>query len=619
HGAMCYSYSGRCLFSSMLGGRSGNRGRCAQPCRLPYDVETSGAKPVSSARGKKDKNAFSDQYPLSMKDLCTLDLLPELTDAGIASFKIEGRMKSPQYTAGVTSIYRKYLDQYAQKGRDGYRVKEEDLRALLDLFDRGGFSHGYYTHNISAMVTLNRPRAKSAQIAWQKNENNRQFLKENSKVKINGVLRIYPNEPVILRVWTDSDQSVEVSGGIPDRARTAQATAEEVQRRMKKTGGTEFEFENLEVDLADGLFLPVSLLNELRRDCLQQLREKILSEKERRCPAGCSYDRASYDGIPYDRTRRTVDPSKRYTFLVTLPEQLDALLAFLKEDKHSTVSENTETVYLDSMLLGCGTSLADSCRLLAQKADSLRSRNIRCFFVCPPVLRVSGKAVLTDPNVCDLFSQLDGFLVSSIDELGFLKERYPDHLFASGESLYTCNREAQEFLRNEGITRLTLPAELNEKELYTVANADTEQILYGFQPLMQSAQCVRKNTSVCYRKEFCADGKKRGSAEPELIWLRDRKQIRFPVLTRCRFCTNTIYNSVPLRLFGCREQLKHLPVPFLRISFTIETGEETMRILKTAGCFAETISKRGLSESAVNRGRQTDTEGTRGHFKRGVE
>ncbi|MCD7765354.1 MAG: DUF3656 domain-containing protein, partial [Lachnospiraceae bacterium] len=616
HGAMCYSYSGRCLFSSMLGGRSGNRGRCAQPCRLPYAVETSGTESAPSVRGKNSRNPSSEQYPLSMKDLCTLDLIPDLTDAGIVSFKIEGRMKPPQYAAGVTSIYRKYLDLFAEKGREGYRVKEEDRHALLDLFDRGGFSHGYYTHNVSSMVTLSRPQAKSAQTAWQKNENNRRFLQENSKVKINGVLRIYPDEPVILKVWTDSDLCVEVKGGIPDRVRSAQATVDDVLHRMKKTGGTEFEFQNLTVDLADGLFLPVSLQNELRRDCLQQLRNKILSKSKRQCPDSSLHSSTNRDTDSLSRSDPTLT---KYTFLVTLPEQLDALLSFLSEDKNLAIAKNTDTVYLDSMLLGCRSSLADSCRILAQKTEFLHLRGIHCFFVCPPILRVSAKAVMTDPDVFEFLSQMDGLLISSVDELEFLKNRFPDHLYTSEECLYTCNREAQDFLRKEGITRFTLPAELNEKELYTVANAGTEMLLYGYQPLMQSAQCVRKNTSVCFMKEERAHGKKRDAAEPELLWLRDRKKIRFPVLTRCRFCTNTIYNSIPLRLFGCREQIKHLPVPFLRISFTIETKEETLRILKTAGCFGETFGKEELSDSGMQQRQLPDTEGTRGHFKRGVE
>ena len=149
HGALCYCYSGQCLMSSLIGGRSGNRGRCAQPCRLPYRVWEG-----DKAEGKS-LNKENQKFVLSLKDLCTLDILPEILEAGVYSLKIEGRMKSPRYTAGVVRIYRKYLDLYETYGKDGYYVDPEDKKELLDLFDRGGFTSGYYEkHNGKDMVAL---------------------------------------------------------------------------------------------------------------------------------------------------------------------------------------------------------------------------------------------------------------------------------------------------------------------------------------------------------------------------------------------------------------------------------------------------------------------------------
>lgn len=143
HGALCYCYSGQCLFSSLIGGRSGNRGRCAQTCRLPFDVK----------RGSRSLNGSDEKYVLSLKDLCTLDLIPQMIEGGIFSMKIEGRMKSPRYTAGVVSIYRKYTDLYLKNGKNGYQVEEKDRKLLLDLFDRGGQTEGYYRqHNGRDMV-----------------------------------------------------------------------------------------------------------------------------------------------------------------------------------------------------------------------------------------------------------------------------------------------------------------------------------------------------------------------------------------------------------------------------------------------------------------------------------
>ena len=140
HGALCYCYSGQCLLSSMIGGRSGNRGQCAQPCRLPYTFN-----------GEK-------KYFLSPKDICTLELIPDLIEAGIDSFKIEGRMKKPEYVAGVTSLYRKYTDLYLRTGRSGFRVLPEDREMLMDLYNRGGSSSGYFkTRNGRKMMSLDRP------------------------------------------------------------------------------------------------------------------------------------------------------------------------------------------------------------------------------------------------------------------------------------------------------------------------------------------------------------------------------------------------------------------------------------------------------------------------------
>ena len=145
HGALCYSLSGQCLMSSILGGRSGNRGRCAQPCRLPYQVR----------KGEDRKfPKTEDLCPLSLKDICTLDILPEIVEAGVMSLKIEGRMKQPGYTAGVTGMYRKYLD-ILLENRQNYQVTDKDRKYLLDIFNRGGSCTGYYKqHNGPSMMAF---------------------------------------------------------------------------------------------------------------------------------------------------------------------------------------------------------------------------------------------------------------------------------------------------------------------------------------------------------------------------------------------------------------------------------------------------------------------------------
>ncbi len=642
HGAMCYCYSGRCLFSSMLGGRSGNRGRCAQPCRLPYAVEMNDRS-----------HSFSASFPLSMKDMCTLDILPDLMDAGIASFKIEGRMKRPEYSAGVTAIYRKYMDEYQQNGRDHYRVRESDRRILTDLFDRG-YSRGYYqNYNGSFMIVKQRPKEDGAEEGWQKNQRNQSLLsKENSKVKINGSLRIVPEIPVILELWPADDRcggrfGIKVTGDIPQEARTNAATREEVFRRMNKTGDTPFEFEKLDIELADGLFLPVRILNDLRREALRLLQEKLLRERNPRNAetqihsqkkgeadsadqadgnpqysakkAGCAGegptagDRAELSGAVWPVRRPGL------TVMVTLHDQLSALLRW-----SGLRSGRIDTVYLDSMLLGCGRTIEDNCRYLLEAAAVLHDCQIRCCFVFPPVLRDRGQSVLEHPFVDALLEGMDGFLVQTADELAWLKERSYSGAVAAEDCLYSFNRSAREELRREGITRFTFPAELNARELRAPGGEDCELVLYGYQPLMQSAQCIRKTMAGCRLQKRGASG-----LEGSLLYLRDRKNIRFPVMTRCLFCTNTVYNSVPLRLGSCAEEIRKIHPSFLRISFTIESWEETTQILDFYRdmpelCSDETSTedctdKRDYGRSAAEGSVRSDPQGTRGHFKRGVE
>ncbi len=559
HGALCYCYSGRCLFSSMLGGRSGNRGRCAQPCRKMYD---------------------GGRFPLSMKDLCAIDLLPDLIDAGITSFKIEGRMKKSEYTAGVTAIYRKYLDLCEREGRSGYQVEERDRRFLSDLFNRSGFTDGYYRrYNGQEMLEVDRvsSQRKSPVTVEQ----------EIFKVKINGLLRIRTGEPAILSVWTadlpqKEDNGVEAKGAIPQQARTAAMTIEALQRQIRKTGDTPFVFASLSVDLDDGLFLPLQEINALRRSALDDLTAQILHREDPR------HGRA---GIPKQSGRaatkcallRPPEEKPRYTVAVTMPGQLQAVL-------ETSSRYEIDTVYFDSGLLE-GAKEEERCAMLEESIARLHLCGCRCFFIFPPVLRENGRLILKRPRIAALLRKFDGYSVHSIDELAILQRRRCLKSICSEEDLYFFNRASGAFLKKEGVSRRALPAELTVRELERLPMQDAELTIYGFQPLMQSAQCLTKTRKGC-------TGKSR------VCYLTDRTQTRFPVLNRCLFCTNTIYNSVPLALGCCEEETGRLSPSFLRLSFTVESEKETSLILE-----------RYLGEGSP----AASEEGTRGHFKRGVE
>ncbi len=266
HGAMCYCYSGQCLFSSMLGGRSGNRGRCAQPCRLPYRI----------VRGDV---AGKECYPLSLKDMCTLEILPELMDAGIDSFKIEGRMKKPEYAAGVTSFYRKYIDRYYE-GKDCH-VTKNDLKELGSLYLRSGRGTGYYhQRNGKEMITLQNPAyVASDEVLLERIR--QEYLTSRKKLPVSMSMTLRLGAPATLWMALADDPSIGVciEGPAPEAAQKAPITKENVQKQLGKLGDCMFslEEENLLLDVDENIFFSLKSLNDLRREAAAKLEEVILS------------------------------------------------------------------------------------------------------------------------------------------------------------------------------------------------------------------------------------------------------------------------------------------------------------------------------------------------------
>lgn len=258
HGAMCYCYSGQCLFSSILGGRSGNRGRCAQPCRLPY-----------KSKGSKDYS-----YILSMKDMCTLDILPELIESGITSFKIEGRMKKPEYAAGVTFIYRKYIDEYYSKGQ--IHINKEDRSLLEQLYIRSQKSEGYYhRRNGREMITVDSPAYSETDekvIETIKTE----YIDKKPQLNIDAFCRFVLGESISLS-YKYKDICVSVEGKVVEKALKSPISREDLISRLSKLGDTYFKVNNFEIQMDRDGFVPVGILNELRRECAQKLKERLIN------------------------------------------------------------------------------------------------------------------------------------------------------------------------------------------------------------------------------------------------------------------------------------------------------------------------------------------------------
>ena len=290
HGAMCYSFSGACFMSSLLGGRSGNRGRCAGTCRLCYESisrgETAdGAKSLANLKnGKTSGELRKKGYLLSMKDMETLDFLPELIKAGAYSFKIEGRMKSPVYTAGVVSVYRKCLD-LAMKYLDGkietYSVDPEDKKILREVFDRGGTTSYLNKHNGADMIAIEEKKFREIDkevLSYIESE----FINKNRTISLEADLVMETGGPVVLTLTDLSGRMVTVvSEDNVLAAENRPMMAEDVEGKLRKTGGTAFNFTDVRANISPDAFYPVGKLNQLRREALERYEEEILSGSKR--------------------------------------------------------------------------------------------------------------------------------------------------------------------------------------------------------------------------------------------------------------------------------------------------------------------------------------------------
>ena len=586
HGALCYCYSGQCLFSSIIGGRSGNRGRCAQPCRLSYEV----------LQGEKSLTGHHATPILSLKDMCTLPFLYELADHGVYSFKIEGRMKTPEYAAGVVSIYRKYMDSYL----DGSRipVEKKDIRALLELGNRGGFTNGYYYHhNDSDMLSGESASHNKSEGVLQDNIR-REYVDTELKEKIKGKLILNKECPAKIEVQYGKIK-VSYQGDMVLVAQNRPLTKEVVTEKVTKTGNTPFVFEKREVTMDDDIFMPVNQLNQLRRGALEALEEALLKPYERTLPelvetSSAETDRQttgnaikekqiSRQSLSQTSGQQSAGSSTEVRVLIEDAEQLPAVLK----------ADFVDTVYLDCMLYTRENLL----RKLSEDIDRVHASGKKAFYVFPFIFRQQTSLFYEKimPELKKL--PLDGIMVRSLDEIAFIKEWGNENWqMVSDSNLYTYSNEAAEYFYRLGMIQDTIPVELNRKEILRRENSRSEMIIYGRLPLMITAQCIHKNTLGCMHQH-------------KVLNLKDRYSVHFPVKNFCSECYNVIYNSLPVCLFKEDVTVKKIAPAAVRLSFTTETEEETEQILTIYG----DIYKNGGILG------QMPMECTNGHFKRGVE
>ena len=563
HGALCYCYSGQCLLSSLIGGRSGNRGRCAQPCRLPYDVRKDG----HSCQPRDER------YVMSLKDLCVLDILPDILEAGVYSLKIEGRMKSPRYTAGVVSIYRKYVDRYLKSGRKGYHVDPRDKKILLDLFDRGGFTDGYYVqHNGRDMVAL-----KEKPAFRQGNQELFEYLDAayvNAELKepVTGSLVVEEGKPVSLVLsCIDPDGenvTVQTEGTVVMTAQNQPMTEDKLRKQIQKTGNTPFQFTDLTISTVGNVFLPVQALNELRRTSLEKLERELLGK----------YRRESGKRETDDRSEKKTPKEMELHVLLDTPDGFDTVLELESVRELQLEADGFEPDQWSAYAFSC------------------HEAGKRCVLALPVIFRTEAIRFFEKNWQYLTEAGFDGLLVRSMEEIVYVKEKGFSISLFGDHNLYVFNQTAKETYDQMGLTRQTLPLELNSQELEQLGCQGLELVVYGYLPVMTSAQCIQKTTDRCTHR-------------PGLLRMRDRTGKDLPVKNRCTFCYNTIYNPSPLSLLGQEHLIHRLAPDAIRLQFTWETKEQIRQIVQAY----RAVFLEGKT------GQIPFTDITRGHFKRGVE
>lgn len=651
HGALCYCYSGQCLFSSMLGGRSGNRGRCAQPCRMVYE--------------RMNRECRSGQYYLSPKENNNLQYIGELIESGIDSFKIEGRMKRPEYTAYTTYIYRKYTDYYMQFGREGCREYlqehqeewQEDLRRLGELYNREGFTSGYLEgasgvplqsrkDGAGMMLSLHRPkhggirvgqvvgvdrqqvtymtelalhahdvvefRNTSGQPVYEYTlgedkkagsnvssrylkgslikkgdsvyrtkdafllEQIRRELLQCRRIAVEAEFFAREGQPMRLKLCCrDSGCVITAEGDICEAAKKQPADEDSVRRCLQQTGETPFVMEKCKVSLSGALFLPVAAVKKLRRKGLQQLQEalelrgcrehqKVLKRQEFLSDYGPAETESKGKG----------NRSPRRKAMVSTWEQLEAVLRFGRMEVIYLNQEYFEESSLDRAL------------------ESITAAGKEAGLAMPRIFRYplyqKALAELAKKGSVYRHRRITQYLIRNMESFIFLTEEahVPAARIIPDSQMYTANSEAFAYWYEQGCRSTTLPLELTGAEWSRLNSRHAmEAICYGHIPLMVSAQCLWHNTKGCAKQE---------KARPEI--LRDVRGREFLVSKVCRYCYNLIYRKEPLNLLAELDEIEKMGVGALRFEFTLESGEETRRILQ------------GITE-----------QGWKGHYYKGIE
>jgi putative protease len=653
HGALCYCYSGQCLFSSMIGGRSGNRGRCAQPCRMPYQLNN----------GKKAVMDNEEKYLLSPKDICTLDRIPDLIEAGIDSFKIEGRMKRPEYAAGVAYAYRKYTDKYLELGKENYQKflinhEEEfnrDKLMLVDLYSRGGFTGGYYEHrNGKAMMSLTRPNHSGVYVGKvEKVRGNQAVIRLEEDIQAQDILEIRNKQDNIYdftvktgegkgKVYTTNFKGgLKISTGFSVYRTKNNLLLEQLADRFLKDERKEPITGELTAIVNKPLQLAltcrdttVTVSGDLVEEAKSQPMTKEKLEKQLNKTNDTSFFfkelwiiqegntfipiqrlnelrrqglQLLYEAIGESYRRKLkeitdypVMPAYKVTAVpgisvaVTKEEQLEAACNIT----------DVENIYLESDMVTFGKLLS--------LTHYVKEKGKKCYLLLPHIFRRATYELFRQNKTILEDNTIDGYVIRNYEEYYFITKelQFNKKQLITDYNLYVMNTWSVRFWKKKGIDCYTAPLELNHDELTGMKGYYWDLLVYGRIPLMVSAQCLAKTAQGSINRNYtkvteapCC------GLDMEELNLTDRFQKSFPIKRHCRDCYNLIYNSQRLSLLSNREEVIKIKARNIRLDFTDETGEETEQILQK---FINTYHNGSLRVEEIE-------DFTRGHFKRGIE
>ena len=634
HGALCISYSGQCLFSSMIGGRSGNRGQCAQPCRLPYELISSDTDITSSKLKKQNDSSFhtiDKGYLLSPRDLCGLDYLPELIKAGVSCLKIEGRMKTPEYVATVTRIYRKYSAMALNLKSDKQIDISTDKHDLLQVFNRGGFSNGHLSsspnkdlifkeksnnmgiflgrvsnfnpnkghitfttadtlavgdkigienkkhetslYTISELMINNKnvPKVSSGntvKIGRMKGDisvgykiykiSDKQLTssaletinKENRKASLSCKLTVKKDLPIELTVFDNYGITVNVTSNvIPEPALNSPISKDRLIAQISKTNNTPFKFDNIEIDLDDGLFIQgISCINELRRNALSQYEQKLISSF-----------RKSIDNVNFKYNHLCINHSTFKT------KKVSVLFNLLNKNFDYTRLQNDDNIYIPFKFF-----ILNDFSSIIQKI----SEKFNTYIYMPTIIRNNYTKLISNnlPNILKTYN-IKGFVLSNIGNFELLKQYQSKYDFICN---YTFNVFNSLTINELTCDTVTLSPELNDTDLSNILSFDQdtnsiskkELIVYGRIPLMNSNYCLLGKTNKCYPSctHQCNSSNK--------FYLKDRLGFLFRIIPDNVETVTTIYNnrftSIPY---------KNINVDSVRFDILDETIEEINSII----------------------------------------